>query len=131
MLRLLADTLEEEPENFDTPVILIAEDLSPSDTARLDPARIIGLCTAAGGPTSHTAIIARSLGIPAIVGAGPALLNLADDTSCVLDGDAGNLYLEPDAADLALAQQARQAWQAAREQGGNPGFGRRQERVDG
>jgi phosphocarrier protein FPr len=115
VLRLLADTLEEEPESFDSPVILIAEDLSPSDTARLDPARIIGLCTAAGGPTSHTAIIARSLGIPAIVGAGPALLNLADDTQCVLDGDAGNLYLEPDAADLALAQQAHQAWQAARE----------------
>jgi phosphocarrier protein FPr len=115
VLRLLADTLEEEPESFDSPVILIAEDLSPSDTARLDPARIIGLCTAAGGPTSHTAIIARSLGIPAIVGAGPALLNLADDTLCVLDGDAGNLYLEPDAADLALAQQAHQAWQAARE----------------
>lgn len=115
VLRLLADTLEEEPENFDAPVILIAEDLSPSDTARLDPARIIGLCTAAGGPTSHTAIIARSLGIPAIVGAGPALLNQADDTPCVLDGDAGNLYLEPDAADLALAQQAHQDWQAARE----------------
>jgi phosphocarrier protein FPr len=115
VLRLLADTLEEEPESFDSPVILIAEDLSPSDTARLDPARIIGLCTAAGGPTSHTAIIARSLGIPAIVGAGPALLNLADDTSCVLDGDVGNLYLEPDASDLALAQQAHQAWQAARE----------------
>jgi phosphocarrier protein FPr len=115
VLRLLADTLEEEPESFEQPVILIAEDLSPSDTARLDPARIIGLCTAAGGPTSHTAIIARSLGIPAIVGAGPALLNLADDMSCVLDGDAGNLYLEPDAADLALAQQAHQTWQAARE----------------
>jgi phosphocarrier protein FPr len=115
VLRLLADTLEEEPESFEQPVILIAEDLSPSDTARLDPTRIIGLCTAAGGPTSHTAIIARSLGIPAIVGAGPALLNLADDTSCVLDGDAGNLYLEPDAADLAQAQQAHQAWQAARE----------------
>jgi phosphocarrier protein FPr len=115
VLRLLADTLEEEPGTFDTPVILIAEDLSPSDTARLDPARIIGLCTAAGGPTSHTAIIARSLGIPAIVGTGPALLHQSENTLCVLDGDAGNLYLEPNEADLALAQQAHQAWQAARE----------------
>jgi phosphocarrier protein FPr len=115
VLRLLADTLEEEPNSFDVPVILVAEDLSPSDTARLDPARIIGICTAAGGPTSHTAIIARSLDIPAIVGAGPAVLNQIDGTQCILDGDAGNLYLEPGGADLALAQQAHAEWQARRE----------------
>jgi phosphocarrier protein FPr len=115
VLRLLADTLEEDPSSFEVPVILVAEDLSPSDTARLDPAKIIGICTAGGGPTSHTAIIARSLDIPAIVGAGPALLNQADDTPCILDGDGGNLYLEPDAADLALARQAQQEWQAQRE----------------
>ncbi|MBS1229516.1 MAG: phosphoenolpyruvate-protein phosphotransferase [Proteobacteria bacterium] len=115
VLRLLADTLEDEPGSFDTPVILVAEDLSPSDTARLDPALIIGICTAGGGPTSHTAIIARSLDIPAIVGAGPALMHQADDTQCILDGDSGNLYLEPGEADLALARQAQQQWQARRE----------------
>ncbi|MGF1642046.1 MAG: phosphoenolpyruvate--protein phosphotransferase [Thiotrichales bacterium] len=115
VLRLLAETVEEEPESFEHAVILVAEDLSPSDTARLDPTRIIGLCTASGGPTSHTAIIARSLGIPAIVGAGPALLHQPEDTLCVLDGNAGTLFLEPDAADLELAQQAHLAWQAARE----------------
>ncbi len=115
VLRLLANTLEEEPTAFDAPAILVAEDLSPSDTARLDPARVLGICTAAGGPTSHTAIIARSLGIPAIVGAGPGVLHQAEGTQCVLDGDAGNLYLEPDAADLALAKQTQQAWQARRD----------------
>ena len=115
VLRLLADTLEDEPGAFDTPVILVAEDLSPSDTARLDPALIIGICTASGGPTSHTAIIARSLDIPAIVGAGPALMHQADDTLAILDGDSGNLYLEPGEADLALARQAQQQWQARRE----------------
>lgn len=115
VLRLLADTLEDEPGAFDTPVILVAEDLSPSDTARLDPALIIGICTASGGPTSHTAIIARSLDIPAIVGGGPALMHQADDTLAILDGDSGNLYLEPGEADLALARQAQQQWQARRE----------------
>ena len=115
VLRLLADTLEDEPGSFDTPVILVAEDLSPSDTARLDPALIIGICTAGGGPTSHTAIIARSLDIPAIVGAGPALMHQADDTQAILDGDSGNLYLEPGEPDLALARQAQQQWQARRE----------------
>lgn len=116
VLRLLADTLEEEPVSFDVPVILVAEDLSPSDTARLDPARIIGICTAGGGPTSHTAIIARSLGIPAIVGAGPAVLHQVEGTRCVLDGNGGNLFLAPTEADLALAQRARQAWQARRDE---------------
>lgn len=114
VLRLLADTLEDEPGSFEKPVILIAEDLSPSDTARLDPALIIGICTAAGGPTSHTAIIARSLDIPAIVGAGPALMHQADDTLAIIDGDSGNLYLEPGEPDLALARQAQQDWQARR-----------------
>ena len=115
VLRLLADTLEEEPEIFDAPVILAAEDLSPSDTARLDPALILGICTAGGGPTSHTAIIARSLAIPAIVGAGPALMHQTDGIRCILDGDSGNLYLDPNEADLALARQAQQQWQARRE----------------
>ena len=74
VLRPLAGTEHGAPALPDQPVILVAEDLAPSDTARLDPRRILGFCTAAGGPTSHTAIIARSLGIPAVVGAGPAVL---------------------------------------------------------
>ncbi len=115
VLRLLADTLEEEPNLPDSPVILVAEDLSPSDTAKLDPAKVLGICTAGGGPTSHTAIIARSLDIPAIVGVGPAILDQREDLQCILDGDAGNLYLEPTAADLAVARRAQAGWQARRE----------------
>jgi phosphoenolpyruvate-protein phosphotransferase len=115
VLRLLADTLEEEPASIAVPVILVAEDLSPSDTARLDPTMILGICTAGGGPTSHTAIIARSLDIPAIVGAGPAVLHQAEDSLCILDGDTGNLYPEPGDGDLALARQAQHEWQALRE----------------
>ncbi len=91
VLRLLAERIEEVPKLPDTPVILIADDLSPSDTARLDPALALGICTAAGGPTSHTAIIARSLGIPAVVGAGDSLLDLADGTA----GGAGRQQRDP------------------------------------
>ena len=57
----------------DEPSVLVAEDLAPSDTAVLDPGLVIGLVTERGGPTSHTAIIARQLGLPCVVGAGGAM----------------------------------------------------------
>lgn len=106
-LRLMVAAETRETALPDEPVILVAEDLLPSDTARLDPKRILGLCTAAGGPTAHTAIIARSLGIPALVGAGPALFDQPAGIRCILDGSAGALYVEPDAADLESAQAAQ------------------------
>ncbi|MEA1831621.1 phosphoenolpyruvate--protein phosphotransferase [Methylobacterium durans] len=84
----------------DEPCILIAPDLAPSDTAGLDPARVIGLATAQGGPTSHTAILARTLGIPAMVAGGAALLGLANGTNAILDGASGRLYLDPSAGDV-------------------------------
>ncbi|HEY9663285.1 MAG TPA: phosphoenolpyruvate--protein phosphotransferase, partial [Allocoleopsis sp.] len=68
-----------------------------------------------GGPTSHSAIIARSLDIPAIVGTGPAILNLADGTLAILDGDSGNLYANPTETDLATAKAAQRDLQAMRE----------------
>ena len=92
----------------DEPCILIAPDLAPSDTAGLDPARVIGLATAQGGPTSHTAILARTLGIPAVVAGGPGLLALQNRTIAILDGTTGRLYLDPSAADIASAE----AWRA-------------------
>ena len=115
VLKLLADTVEEDRTLPDHPVVLVAEDLTPSDTARLDPALVLGLCTASGGPTSHTAIIARSLDIPAIVGAGPAILHQPDGQKCVLDGERGNLYVEPTSADLETARQAQKDYQSMRE----------------
>ncbi|MGB3310977.1 MAG: phosphoenolpyruvate--protein phosphotransferase [Nodosilinea sp.] len=88
------------------PVILIADDLTPSDTAGLDPEKIQGFCTAAGGATSHTAIIARSLNIPAVAGAGMGLFDLAEGAIAILDGDGGQLYPNPTEADLETARQA-------------------------
>jgi phosphoenolpyruvate-protein phosphotransferase len=94
------------------PVILVADDLTPSDTATLDPDHVLGLCTALGGPTSHTAIIARSMGLPAVVAAGPAALELADGTPAILDGFAGRLYLRPSEGDVAAVEAMRQGLDA-------------------
>jgi phosphoenolpyruvate-protein phosphotransferase len=115
VLRLLADRVEDEPSLPDGPVILVADDLSPSDTARLDPALALGLCTAAGGPTSHTAIIARSLDIPAVVGAGGSVLDLDDDTSAVLDGNGGILVVRPTDTDQTAARRVQADLKAVRE----------------
>ncbi len=115
VLRFLAHPIEEGPLLPAEPVILVAEDLTPSDTAGLDPAYVLGFCTAAGGATSHSAIIARALGIPAVVGAGPALLNLAEGGEAILDGNRGNLYISPSPATLAAARRAQQVMIGQRE----------------
>jgi phosphotransferase system enzyme I (PtsI) len=81
-----------------TPAVLLAPDLAPSETAALDPALVLALVTEAGGPTSHTAILARGLGIPAVLGV-PGLLAAAQAGELVgVDGDAGRVYLAPEEA---------------------------------
>ncbi|WP_371793031.1 PEP-utilizing enzyme [Streptomyces sp. NBC_01471] len=72
--------------------ILVAADLTPADTARLDPAFVAGFCTASGGPTSHTVQVAHGLGIPAVVAADAGILTLATGTVCALDGGGGLLH---------------------------------------
>ena len=104
VLRLLAGAEHGAPRLPDHAVILVADDLTPSDTAQLDPKRILGLCTASGGPTAHTAIIARSLDIPCVVGAGAAVLEVDSERTCILDGSAGKLYIEPNAEDVESAK---------------------------
>ncbi|GEM46929.1 phosphoenolpyruvate--protein phosphotransferase [Deinococcus cellulosilyticus] len=96
---------------LDRPVVLIAEDLTPSDTAMLDPDLILGFCTAVGGPTSHSAILARSLGIPAVVGAGRDVLSIPAGSKSILDGFSGTLYVEPSAEDIREAQTTLRNWQ--------------------
>ncbi len=77
------------------PGILAASDLSPADTAALDPAVVLGIATASGGPTAHAAVLARSLGIPAVVGVGHRLLAIPDATQVALDGSAGLVHVHP------------------------------------
>lgn len=90
----------------DEPCIILATDLSPSDTAGLDTSKVIGLAMAQGGPTSHTAILARTLGLPALVAGGNALLATASGTMVILDGQAGRIYLNPSEA----TRNAAQSW---------------------
>ncbi|MDA3921667.1 MAG: phosphoenolpyruvate--protein phosphotransferase [Salinisphaera sp.] len=92
------------PEPPDTPYVLVAEDIGPSDVAQLDTERVRGLLTAKGGATSHSAILARSLGIPAVVGAGESVLSLADGWLLILDGDRGRAIPEPSPERLARTE---------------------------
>ncbi|MEM4782023.1 MAG: phosphoenolpyruvate--protein phosphotransferase [Halalkalicoccus sp.] len=76
--------------------VLLAERLTPSDTAALDPERVAGFATALGGRTSHAAIFARSLGLPAVVGVGDELLEIEEGAELVVDGEAGEVIVDPD-----------------------------------
>jgi phosphoenolpyruvate-protein phosphotransferase len=80
-------------------VILLAENLTPSDIAQLDQKNVIAFCTVNGGATSHVAILARSLGIPAISGMDPKVLTLDDGSEVLLDGDKGEIHLTPSPTD--------------------------------
>lgn len=93
------------------PSVLVAEDLAPADTAGLDPALVVALVTERGGPTSHTAIIARQLGIPCVVGTAGAL-GLAAGTTVLVDGATGVIEIDPDVADAARRVEADRAERA-------------------
>jgi phosphoenolpyruvate-protein phosphotransferase len=97
------------------PGILIAPELTPADTAGLDTKLVQAVATAFGGPTSHSAILARSLGIPAVVGVGEQLLDLAEGTPLALDGEAGTIVVDP-APQLIAAQRERAAGRARMEE---------------
>lgn len=98
------------------PSILVARDLTPSDTVLLDKTRLLGFCTAEGGATSHTAILAKALGIPAVVGAGQAVLTIATNERLILNAHRGTVIVEPDAETLQEFERARMAEQNRAEQ---------------
>ncbi len=105
VLRHMLGIADESPSTSHIPSVLIADDLTPSDTANLDPDLILGFITAKGGPTSHSAIIARAMGIPAIVAAGEKVLEIENGTNCILDGFNGKLYLNPLVEEIASAEE--------------------------
>jgi multiphosphoryl transfer protein len=88
--------------------IVIADELTPADAAGLDPERVLAIATARGSTTAHAAILARSLGLPAVVGLGDQVLGIADGTMLLLDGDAGTVAVDPPATALREAQERRQ-----------------------
>lgn len=109
VLRLLMGTA---PADFRPPVpsILAAADLTPSDTVQLAPEWVLGICTEVGGATSHSAILARSLGIPAVVGVGPQLARLSDGTLVALNGETGQVWINPTPDERAGLEAMRERW---------------------
>lgn len=91
--RLLGVPMPGVPDS-DEPYVLIARDLAPADTALLDPTLVLGFVTEEGGPTSHSAILARALGVPAVV-ALPGAGELAEGTVVAVDGSTGEIFVNP------------------------------------
>lgn len=91
----LLDGRDEGPRPLPEDAIVIAEDLTPSDTAALDRNKVRGLCTTMGSSTSHVAILARGLGLPAIAGIDARAMDIPEGTRVVLDGDHGTLLVAP------------------------------------
>jgi multiphosphoryl transfer protein len=115
VLRHLVDQPFEAPD-LPHGAILVAEQLAPSAVAMLDRARVSGFCTVAGGVLSHVALLARSLGLPAVTGIDPAALDVATGTPAALDGTRGRLVLQPDPDEVRRVGE-RQAAEAARREG--------------
>jgi phosphotransferase system enzyme I (PtsI) len=90
------DDLDDMFHGVDEPSILVARDLTPSITVQLDPTRILGIATDAGTRTSHSAILARALGIPAVVGLGDLSTQVEDGDELILDGRAGRIIIHPE-----------------------------------
>ncbi|MGH6949785.1 MAG: phosphoenolpyruvate--protein phosphotransferase [Vitreimonas sp.] len=86
--------------------VVVAHELLPSQFASLDPRRLAAICTVAGGATSHVALLAQSLGVPALAAAGPRIMDLADGARVILDADAGALRIAPTDADVRTAEAA-------------------------
>jgi phosphocarrier protein FPr len=97
-------------EAFEYPAntILIAEELTPSDTANLNRAQVLGFCTTTGGASSHVAILARSLDLPLVTGIDPRALDVPNLTPVILDGRRGTLRLNPSTADVARIHQQQE-----------------------
>ena len=95
---------------FSQPVVLLARELTPTQTAQLDMQNILGIVTQIGGATSHSAILARSLGIPAVVCPQESLFELPPDTTLALDGFGGALWINPTPATIAKLEQQKTEW---------------------
>ncbi|MBS4062479.1 MAG: phosphoenolpyruvate--protein phosphotransferase [Bacteroidetes bacterium] len=91
------------------PAIIFAEDLAPSDTIQFEREKLLGFFTVNGGATSHTAILSRALGIPAVVGAGVLPDFISGDHTYILDGDSGRLIVDPDKSTLASYLEVQQS----------------------
>ncbi|MFN0121419.1 MAG: phosphoenolpyruvate--protein phosphotransferase [Blastocatellia bacterium] len=111
LISILAGTRPRELGSLDHEVIIVADDLLPSAAAELDPEKALGFVSDAGGPTSHTAIIARSLGIPAAVGLRNVTARIRSGETIILDGTSGTVILRPTPDTLRFYSEQRERQQ--------------------
>ncbi|MFX4293962.1 phosphoenolpyruvate--protein phosphotransferase [Streptomyces bohaiensis] len=119
LARLLGVPMPGVPDS-DGPFVLIARDLAPADTALLDPALVLGFVTEEGGPTSHSAILARALGVPAVV-ALPGAGELVEGTVVAVDGESGEVVVAPGDEEWAALEQRAAERRAALGEARGPG----------
>jgi phosphotransferase system enzyme I (PtsI) len=105
LLRNLTGRRREELTHLSAPVVILAHNLTPSETANLDPQFVKGFVTEIGGPGGHTAIVARGLEIPAVVGTGRFLADVSGGDRVIVDGDRGRVIIRPDQDTLARYRQ--------------------------
>jgi multiphosphoryl transfer protein len=99
--------IKRKAPSYPANAVLIAEDLTPSDTASMERGKVMGFATVRGGATSHVAILARSLGIPALAGVEARALELANGTPVILDGSKGTLRLNPSREEMTKLREAQ------------------------
>jgi phosphocarrier protein FPr len=132
--RVVAAITGDEAAGPTEPGIVLAGELTPAEAAGLDPRVVRGIATAHGSATAHAAILARALGLPAAVGLGDGLLQIADGTALLLDGEAGTLQVDPPDQVLRDAEERRERLAArraaARERAHEPGATRDGARVE-
>ncbi|MGO5027484.1 phosphoenolpyruvate--protein phosphotransferase [Candidatus Agathobaculum pullicola] len=109
VLKNLKGIADNAIDSITEPCIIIANDLTPSDTAKIGSKPVVGFITRIGGRTSHSAIMARSMGIPAIAGAGEKVDGIEDGADLLLDGVAGEVVVDPDAETLAQFAEKKKA----------------------
>lgn len=134
VIRILLPVEDGEHKKLKEPSIVLAEDLTPSDTIALDKSLVLGFCVAHGGPTSHTAILARELGLPAAVGLGDGLLGIREGSTLVLDGSNGILIVSPEQSELlhyqSLSESRKSKARAIREEAKDPVYAQDGRRIE-
>jgi phosphocarrier protein FPr len=116
LLFSLSETDTAMPLQFSEPAVLIAHELTPTQTVQLDLKKVLALVTVGGGPNSHSAILARALGIPSIAGVDAAVRALAPGTMLAVDGFSGTLWIDPPSGLLEEMKTRQTGWEKKRRQ---------------
>ena len=110
VLKLMIGAEDNSESLPDKPVIVVARELSPSDTVAFNKDMVLGFCIVNGGPTSHTAILARALGLPAVVSINESIIKLKNDSYIIASGTEGTVTTNPSPEELQAAEQERNNW---------------------